>query len=204
MISDLLLSRTTGKPSFTISRGIRDEQGVLLGIVVAGILPERLDEELGVKRILGGGFALVDAKGMLVYRYPAIEVTWEERNWLKQYPQFADALKGKEAEGDGLCTFRGKESAGRLHACSLHRLGRSAGQKEEDVNRPHWAAISRSAILFGSVASWPPSCSRSCFLERSQIPLRRCAVMRLPSERERRTADSRPVYFGIQGLGRCL
>ena len=36
VISDLLLSRTTRKPSFTISRGIRDEEGVLLGIVVAG------------------------------------------------------------------------------------------------------------------------------------------------------------------------
>jgi len=76
VISDLLLSRTTGRPSFTISRGIRDEKGALLGIVIAGILPERLDEELGIKRILGGGFALVDTKGMMVYRYPAIDQTW--------------------------------------------------------------------------------------------------------------------------------
>ena len=56
VISDLLLSRTTGRPSFTISRGIRDEKGALLGIVVAGILPERLDEELGIKKNFGRGF----------------------------------------------------------------------------------------------------------------------------------------------------
>ncbi len=87
VISDLLLSRTTGKPSFTISRGIRNEKGVLLGIIIAGILPELLDEELGVKRFTGGGLALVDRKGILVYRYPTIEATWEERNWLKQYPR---------------------------------------------------------------------------------------------------------------------
>jgi len=43
MVSDLLLSKTTGKPSFTISRGIRSDTGQLLGIVVAGILPEQQD-----------------------------------------------------------------------------------------------------------------------------------------------------------------
>ena len=151
VISDLLLSRTTGKPSFTISRGIRDEQGVLLGIVVAGILPERLDEELGIKRILGGGFALVDTKGMMVYRYPAIEATWEERNWLKQYPQFADALKGKEAEATVYAPFEGKNRLVGFTPVPSIGWAASAGQREEEVTGPIWAAIGRSAILFGSV-----------------------------------------------------
>ena len=151
VISDLLLSRTTAKPSFTISRGIRDEQGVLLGIVIASILPERLDEELGVKRILGGGFALVDTKGMMVYRYPAIEATWEERNWLKQYPQFADALKGKEAEATVYAPFEGKNRLVGFTPVPSIGWAASAGQREEEVTGPIWAAIGRSAILFGSV-----------------------------------------------------
>jgi PAS domain S-box-containing protein len=151
VISDLLLSRTTRKPSFTVSRGIRDEQGVLLGIVTAAILPERLDEELGIKRILGGGFGLVDTKGMMVYRYPAIEATWEERNWLKQYPQFADALKGKEAEATVYAPFEGKNRLVGFTPVPSVGWAASAGQREEEVTGPIWAAIGRSAILFGSV-----------------------------------------------------
>ena len=53
-ISDLLLSRTTRKPSFTISRAIRNEKGLLIGVVTIGILPERLDKVLGGRTIQGG------------------------------------------------------------------------------------------------------------------------------------------------------
>ena len=151
VISDLLLSRTTAKPSFTISRGIRDEQGVLLGVVITAILPERLEEELGVKRVLGGGFALVDTKGMMVYRYPAIKATWEERNWLKQYPQFADALKGKEVEATVYAPFEGKNRLVGFTPVPSIGWAASAGQRKEEVTGPIWAAIGRSAILFGSV-----------------------------------------------------
>jgi PAS domain S-box-containing protein len=151
VISDLLLSRTTGKPSFTISRGIRDDKGALLGIVVAGILPERLDEELGVKRILGGGFALVDTKGMMVYRYPAIDQTWEERNWIKQYPQFGDALKGKEVAETVYAPFERKSRLVGFTPVPTIGWAASAGQREEEVAGPIWAAISKSALLFGSI-----------------------------------------------------
>jgi len=151
VISDLLLSRTTGRPSFTISRGIRDEKGALLGVIIAGILPERLDEELGIKRILGGGFALVDTKGMMVYRYPAIDQRWEERDWGKQYPQFGDALKGKEAAATVYAPFEGKNRMVGFTPVSSIGWAASAGQREEDVTGPIWAAIARSSILFGSV-----------------------------------------------------
>ena len=86
MVSELIIAKTTGEPVFGISRGIRDGKGALLGIVVAAIIPEKLDAGLAVERSKGGGHALVDNKGMLVYRYPAINATWEERNWLKRIP----------------------------------------------------------------------------------------------------------------------
>jgi PAS domain S-box-containing protein len=95
-VSDLLLSRTTGQPSFTISRGIRDEGGELLGVIIAGILPERLDAVLGVDRSKGAAVSVVDSKGMLVYRYPNRNLSWEERDWLKSLPQLQAALDGKE------------------------------------------------------------------------------------------------------------
>ncbi len=96
VVSDLLLSRTTRQPSFTISRGIRNEQGELLGIIVAGILPAKLDRVLAVERPGDAGVSLLDSKGMHVYRYPATQYSWERRNWLNLYPFLEEVLKGKE------------------------------------------------------------------------------------------------------------
>ena len=96
VVSDLLLSKTTQQPSFTISRGIRNERGELLGIIVAGILPAKLDRVLAVKRPGDAGVSLLDSKGMNAYRYPAAQYTWEQRNWLKLYPFLEQVAKGKE------------------------------------------------------------------------------------------------------------
>ena len=95
MISELIIAKTTGEPVFGISRGIRDGKGALLGIIFAAITPEKLEARLAVERRKGGGYAIVDNKGMLVYRYPAINATWEERNWLRQYPRLEKVLKGE-------------------------------------------------------------------------------------------------------------
>ncbi len=74
-VGELVLARTTGKPVFGISRGIRDAQGELLGLVVATVTPERLDAVLSFERDTGGAVSIVDHKGMLVYRYPDISPT---------------------------------------------------------------------------------------------------------------------------------
>jgi PAS domain S-box-containing protein len=95
-ISELLLSRTTQRPSFTLSRGIRDGRGELLGILVAGILPERLDEVLGIQRSKDAGVSILDSNGTLVYRYPLTEYAWEQRNWRAYYPEIEEALQAKE------------------------------------------------------------------------------------------------------------
>ena len=150
-ISDLLLSRTTRKPSFTISRAIRDEKGLLIGVVTIAILPERLDKVLGVERFKGGGFAVVDSKGMLVFRYPAIETTWEERNWLKQYPQFGDALKGKEVSATVYAPFEGKNRMVSFTPIPSIGWAASAGQREEEVTGPILAAIGRNAVIAGLI-----------------------------------------------------
>ena len=151
VISDLLLSRTTQKPSFTISRAIRDEKGLLLGVVTIGILPERLDKALGVERFKGGGFAVVDSKGMLVFRYPVIETTWEDRNWLKQYPQFGDALKGKEVSATVYAPFEGKNRMVGFAPIPSIGWAASAGQREEEVTGPILAAIGRNAVIAGLI-----------------------------------------------------
>lgn len=96
-VSDLLVSRATGELSFTISRAIRDDSGELLGAIGAIILPDRMDHELGIKREGNAGFTLVDRSGMLVYRFPHIQLTWEDRQWAAKVAPYREALKGREA-----------------------------------------------------------------------------------------------------------
>ncbi len=130
-ISDLQKAMATGQPVIAMARGIRGNQGQLLGVVVASILTERLDEVLAIERPRGGGHALVDSKGMLVYRYPWINATWEERNWLRDYPEFKEALAGKEIAKTVFAPYEGKN---RLVAfVPVHSLGwaASAGTTEE-------------------------------------------------------------------------
>jgi PAS domain S-box-containing protein len=94
-VSELIIGRATNKPAFTVSRGIRNEEGKLLGVVAASVEPDRLDSVLGIERLKDAGVSLVDNKGMHVYRYPATEYTWDQRNWLKHYPMIENSLKGK-------------------------------------------------------------------------------------------------------------
>ena len=148
-VSDLLLSRTTGRPSFTISRGIRSDTGQLLGIVVAGILPEQLDHILAIKRSKGGGHALVDRKGMLVYRYPAINhPTWEQRNWLRDYPEFGVALNGNEISKTVFAPFEGKNRLVGFTPVSLIGWAAGAGRTEEIAMEAITSQLIPQAVLF--------------------------------------------------------
>jgi PAS domain S-box-containing protein len=148
-VSDLLLSRTTGRPSFTISRGIRSDTGQLLGIVVAGILPEQLDHILAIKRSKGGGHALVDRKGMLVYRYPTINLpTWEQRNWLRDYPEFGVALNGNEVSKTVFAPFEGKNRIVSFAPVSFIGWAAGAGRTEDIVVEAITSRLIPQVVLF--------------------------------------------------------
>ena len=152
MVGELVISKASGKPVFGISRGIRDEKGNLLGVVVAMIIPEELDAQLAVERGKGGGHALVDHKGMLVYRYPAINATWEERNWLKQYPEFEVALRGKEIAATVYAPFEGKNRLVGFTPVPSVGWAASAGRTEEEVTGPILISLANNALLFLSVS----------------------------------------------------
>jgi signal transduction histidine kinase len=152
MVSELIISKATGKPVFGISRGIRDENGTLLGVVVAMIIPEDLDARLAVERSKGGGHALVDHTGMLVYRYPAINATWEERNWLKDYPEFEEALKGREIAATVYAPFEVKNRLVGFTPVASIGWAASAGRTEEEVANPILISIANNALLFLSVS----------------------------------------------------
>jgi len=147
-VGELVLAKTTGKPVFGISRGIRDVKGALLGVVVATVIPEQLDKRLAVERSKGSGLSLVDHKGMLVYRYPAIDVTWEERNWLKQYPEYEEVLKGKEIATTVYAPYEGKTRLVGFTPVSDIGWAATAGKREEDVTGPILSSIAYNAFLF--------------------------------------------------------
>ena len=151
-VGELVISKATGKPVFGISRGIRDEKGALLGVVVAMIIPENLDARLAVERGKGGGHALVDSKGMLVYRYPAINPTWEERNWLKQYPEYEEVFKGQEITKTVYAPYEKKNRLVSFTPVSSIGWAATAGKPEGDVVQPILISMAKSALLFLSVS----------------------------------------------------
>lgn len=95
-VSNLILSLQNGDPVFIIARGVRDEAERLVGIVFAEVAPERLDRVLAVERFQKGNISILDRRGMLVYRYPPQQVTWEERDLLPLNPLIRNSLDGKE------------------------------------------------------------------------------------------------------------
>jgi PAS domain S-box-containing protein len=152
IVGELIKAQKTGGPIFHISRAIRDGKGKLLGVVTAAVVPEKLDFRLAVPRSAGGGHALVDNKGMMVYRYPEIHTTWEERYWLKDYPQFGDALRGREVTATVYAPFEGKNRMVGFVPVSSIGWAASAGKREEDVIGPILGSIAKSALLFLSVS----------------------------------------------------
>src|SRR5208337_4354609 len=94
-VSDLLLSSATGEPVFTISRGIRDAEGKLLGVVICAVRAEKLKDIFGVHLSGSGSISVLDGSGRLVDCYPQKELEWADRDFLKKRPGIGQALEGK-------------------------------------------------------------------------------------------------------------
>jgi len=152
VVGELVIGKLFGKPIFGISRGIRDDKGNLLGVIFAAIYPDKLDQQLAIERSKGGAISIVDQQGMLVYRYPAIDTPWEERNWLKQYPEYEEVLKGKEISKTFFASYEGKERLASIVPISSIGWAAGAGIRKEDVTSPIIQSLVRDAVLFLSVS----------------------------------------------------
>lgn len=108
-VSDLLTGRATGEVTFGIARGIRDESGNLLGIVLATVDPSHLDEVLPVGRADQGAIALLDRQGTVVFRYPSVPLTWEQHRARDNIDIVTRALVGEEVAGTFVSLIDGKE-----------------------------------------------------------------------------------------------
>jgi PAS domain S-box-containing protein len=195
VVSDLILSKTTQQPSFTISRGVRNERGELLGIIVAGILPAKLDRVLAVERPGDAGVSLLDSKGMHAYRYPATTYTWEQRNWLKHYPIIGEVLKGKEVVPS---LVSGRTGINRIVAFtpvpSIGWIAASSRAEEEVVGPIISAALQETGlILLVAFVSLLTAVALSRTISTSVISLRDYALSLGQGETQNPLTISRPA-----------
>jgi PAS domain S-box-containing protein len=147
-VSDLFVSQISRQPVFAIGIGILDPKGILLGIIRALVLPDKLNDVLAVSRAKDAGISLIDSKGVHVFRWPLTVYTWEQRNWLKHYPIIAESLAGKEStsivtsESTGLKRF--------VAFTPVAKIGwvAAASRAEDDVIEPILSAMLSHGMLF--------------------------------------------------------
>lgn len=135
VVSDLLQGQSEGKPTFAVSRGVRDGQGRLLGVVGAMVDATRLGEVLAFERFRQGAFIIIDSRGLSVYRYPEVQATWEQRDLLPSQPIIARALAGEETTG----TIHAKNGQNRMGGWTpIRSIGwvASASREEGEVIGP--------------------------------------------------------------------
>jgi len=152
MVSDVLTSQTLGRPIFTVSRGIRGESGVLLGLVVVVVIPEMLDEIMAVKEIGNVTITLVDRQGAIAYRYPRNDEATIGTSVLKRFPDVEKILQGEEIAFSTPGISDGKK---RLYAFTpLQSIGWSmgVGRPEDEVIAPVVSSLAHDAGLYLIVA----------------------------------------------------
>ncbi|MGD0237820.1 MAG: ATP-binding protein [Syntrophorhabdales bacterium] len=152
VVGDLILAKTELLPFFTICRAIRDEKGALLGIVLATVDPERLDDVLAVKRRSKSSISLIDRKGMMVYQYPHITLTWEQRKWVEALPILRRSLEGEELAFIGIPQYeKNRQIMSSVPIGSIGWLA-GAGRREEEVMKPIISAMLHQGVAFSSVS----------------------------------------------------
>ena len=112
-IGDLSSSgRIVETPTTAIATALRNPDGTLAGVVVAGLEPTRLGEvTLTQRRATGSAYAIFDSKGTLVYHNQISSPSWEERQRWKHVDhllQFA-ITTGKPQAGRLDLPFHGGE-----------------------------------------------------------------------------------------------
>lgn len=147
-VGELVRARTTQQPVFGISRGIRDESGALMGVVVATILPERIASLFSIDRGKDGALNIIDNKGMLVCRYPAVELHWAQRNLIGRYPAIDEALRGKDITMTIDSIFGGQRRLVAMTPAGSLGWVVAAGRSQAEVMAGVRATLLRQVALF--------------------------------------------------------
>jgi signal transduction histidine kinase len=150
-VSNLFQSRAGEPPVFTISRGIRDQSGILQGLVIATVLPGKLSEIYRFKRASQSAITIIDRSGRAVFRSPRVEWSWENRDRYRVYPGLKEALKGKEVTG---VVQQSEDGVKRIFVLTpIPKLGwvGGASMAEKEMMAPVFSSLLTDALLFGGV-----------------------------------------------------
>ena len=133
-VSDLLIGRVTGQPTVIIARAVRDAQGNLLGAMLASVDPQQLGGELRVRLAEQGSIDIIDATGRLVYHFPEVSLSFDQRNLSAIEPIFSPALRGQDVTATFVSPIDGQTQLGAF--APIQGLGWVAG-----ASRPESVAI---------------------------------------------------------------
>lgn len=149
-VSDLLVEPITGEPSFIIARGIRDERGVLQGLVLAIVDPPHLGRVFRMERGGQGVFVIIDQHSRIVYQRPEVALGWEQRS-VPSDALLRAGLSGQERIGT---FFPGDNQSWMGAATPITSIGwvTRAGRPEAVVDAEILRDLSRDLALFVMVA----------------------------------------------------
>jgi PAS domain S-box-containing protein len=108
VVSDLVPEPGPDAPSFVIARGLRDDAGGLLGVAVAVVDPRKLGPVLAAQASGTRSLSVHDRKGLIAYRYPEVDFTWESRKLTSQRSFLPQALAGQQGTAEFVSTFDGQ------------------------------------------------------------------------------------------------
>lgn len=193
--SDLLISRSTGKPAFIVARRVSAARGTVPVIVLAIVDPQRLGDVLPLNRAGQASIGILDRQGLGVYRYPEVNLTWEQRNWAAGDPTVPPALAGKEATGTFVWLVDGQaRMAGRAPIRSIGWVA-GASSPEAEVMAPIVCDLLTEfallLVLVAATATVSLVIGRSLAL--SMRHLREHAAANGRGEIDRRVAIARPA-----------
>lgn len=147
VLGRLMPSKSSGRPTFAISRGIRDKANVMRGIVVATVVPEKLDMMSTIERAGQGGVIVIDDRGMVVYSYPEMLWNWADRDLTRSFPNILKASKNKETTATVLIHER-KWMVALTPILNSPGWIAGAGRPAEEVIAPVISGLMRDGVVF--------------------------------------------------------
>ncbi|MGC8491410.1 MAG: cache domain-containing protein [Syntrophobacteraceae bacterium] len=147
VVSSLFRSHSTGKPVFTVSRAIRGKKGDLLGIVVATIEPDKLDQVISIHLRQDETLTIIDSHGEAVYREPEKKWTRGERKLLESRPFVRSALAGREVSGVFPCCTIGEKRVVAVVPIPSIGWAASVDRSKQAVMAPIFSQLLRGAVL---------------------------------------------------------
>jgi PAS domain S-box-containing protein len=147
VVTNLTRSSVPEGNTFTVASGIKDDQGVVRGVVAAVLDPSKMAEWLKIDRARSGAFSIIDGSGWMVYRYPPVRMEFDQRDWGKLYAPIREALQGKESKSEIFATYENRQRF--ISTTPIRSIGwaAGAGRPTAEAIAPIRQQITRDAVV---------------------------------------------------------